>query len=77
MQSLKIYVVRLARNDVRRSDYFNVVGISLKMFGAATEKAGLSILGMGTRSDFLIDDLSYIGSVWSAGDKPRKSFAVL
>ena len=58
-----IYVLRYLRKEARLSQYFNVIGSSFKMMGAATEKARLLRfnLVMGIESHCDIDDLSCLG----------------
>ena len=57
---MKIYVLRLLRKEARLSQYFNVVGRSVLMMGAGTEKVRLPrfISVLGIESCCEVDDLS-------------------
>ena len=59
----KRYVLRFLRNKAKLSQYFNVVGSSFQMSGAATEKARLPRfrLVLGIESCCEVDDLGCMG----------------
>ena len=60
---MKRYVLRCLRKEARLSQYFDVVGSSFQMMGAATKKARLPrfslVLGIGSCCE--VDDLSCLG----------------
>ena len=60
---MKRYVLRCLRKGARHSKYFNVVGSSFQMMGAATGKALLLrfSLVLGIESCGEVDDLSCLG----------------